>query len=66
MIGAVSEMVAKGVSTCKPERIASRMGIPQMSASQVSRICASLDDTVSDLRERAFADAAFVFDSFYF
>ena len=59
VIGAVSEMVAKGVSTRKAGRIASRMGIPQMSASQVSRICASLDDTVSDLRERAFADVTF-------
>ncbi len=49
VIAAVSEMVANGVSTRKVARVAGAMGIDRMSASQVSRICESLDGTVSDL-----------------
>lgn len=59
VIGAISEMVANGVSTRKVERVASRMGISRMSASQVSRICSSLDEVVSDLQQRLFSDVAF-------
>ncbi|MEE8722933.1 MAG: IS256 family transposase [Eggerthellaceae bacterium] len=59
VIGATSEMVANGVSTRKVERVASRMGISRMSASQVSRICSSLDEVVSDLQQRLFSDVAF-------
>lgn len=49
VVAAVSEMVANGVSTRKVARVAEAMGISHMSASQVSRICESLDDAVSDL-----------------
>ncbi len=49
VVAAVSEMVANGVSTRKVARVAGAMGIDRMSASQVSRICESLDGTVSDL-----------------
>ena len=59
VIGAISEMVANGVSTRKVERVASRMGISRMSASQVSRICSSLDEVVSDLQQRLLSDVAF-------
>ena len=59
VIGAVSEMVANGVSTRKVERVAERMGISRMSASQVSRICSSLDEVVSDLQQRLFEDVTF-------
>ena len=52
VIAAVSEMVTCGVSTRKVERVAHAMGIDRMGSSQVSRICESLDATVSDLRER--------------
>ncbi|WP_283170630.1 IS256 family transposase [Curtanaerobium respiraculi] len=52
VVAAVSEMVTSGVSTRKVERVAQTMGISQMSASQVSRICESLDDTVADLQGR--------------
>lgn len=59
IIGAISEMVANGVSTRKVERIAEQMGIYKLSASQVSRICTSLDESVSDLQKRIFTDVSF-------
>ena len=52
VIAAVSEMVANGVSAGKVKRVARTMGIDRMSASQVSRICSSLDESVADLRKR--------------
>ena len=59
VIAAVSEMVASGVSTRKVERVAQTLGIDRMSASQVSRICESLDDAVADLQGRDLSDVAF-------
>lgn len=59
VIAAVSEMVVNGGSTRKVERVASTMGVDRMSASQVSRICESLDDVVEDLQTRAFGDVGF-------
>ena len=59
VIAAVSEMVASGVSTRKVERVAQTPGIDRMSASQVSRICESLDDAVADLQGRDLSGAAF-------
>ena len=50
VIAAVSEMVTNGVSTRKAKRVAQSMGIDRTSASQVSRICSSLDETVADLQ----------------
>ena len=52
VIAAVSEMVAGGVSTRKVERVARTLGIDRMSASQVSRVCESLDDVVAELQGR--------------
>jgi putative transposase len=59
VVAAVSEMVANGVSTRKVERVAEAMGIGSMSASQVSRICASLDECVADLQGRDLSDVEF-------
>lgn len=59
MIAAISEMVTCGVSTRKIERVAAQMGIDRMSSSQVSRICKSLDDIVSDLQSRDLSDVAY-------
>lgn len=51
---AVAEMYATGVSTRKVERIAAKLGIDGLSASQVSRICERLDAEVAELRSREF------------
>ena len=59
VIAAVSEMVTNGVSTRKVEKVAASMGIDRMSASQVSRICESLDATVADLRECDLSEVAY-------
>lgn len=59
VVAAVSEMVTNGVSTRKVARVASTLGIDRMSASQVSRICASLDDIVSDLQGRSLSEVSF-------
>lgn len=56
---AVSEMVANGVSTRKVKRVAQSMGIDRMSASQVSRMCSSLDESVADLQERDLSDVSY-------
>lgn len=56
---AVSEMVTNGVSTRKVERVAASLGIGRTSASQVSRICESLDDVVADLQGRDLSGVAF-------
>ena len=59
VVAAVSEMVASGVSTRKVKRAARTMGIDRISASQVSRICSSLDESVADLRERDPSDVTY-------
>ena len=58
VVAAVSEMVANGVSTRKVARVAEAMGVGAMSASQVSRICESLDGTVADLCGRDLSDVS--------
>ncbi len=58
-IAAVSEMAADGVSTRKVKRVARTMGIDRMSASQVSRICSSLDESVADLQGRDLSDVTY-------
>ena len=50
----MAEMYATGVSTRKIERVAARLGIDRLSASQVSRICERLDAEVAELRSREF------------
>ena len=59
VVAAVSEMVTNGVSASKVKRVAQSMGIDRMSASQVSRMCSSLDDTVADLQERDHSDVRY-------
>lgn len=59
VIAAVSEMAANGASTRKVKRVVQTMGIDRMSASQVSRICSSLDESVADLQERDLSDVAY-------
>lgn len=59
VVAAVSEMVANGVSTRKVKRVAQSMGIDRMSASQVSRMCSSLDESVADLQERDLSDVSY-------
>ncbi len=56
VIAAVSEMAAGGVSTRKVKRMAQGVNIDRMSASQVSRIRSSLDESVADLQERDLSD----------
>jgi transposase-like protein len=58
IIAAVSEMVTNGVLTRKVQRIAKSMGIDKMSATQVSRICSSLDEVVSELQSRDLSEVA--------
>lgn len=43
VVAAVAEMVTSGVSTRKVEKVTRALGVDRMSASQVSRICESLD-----------------------
>lgn len=59
VVAAVSEMVTNGVSTRKVKRVAQSMGIDRMSASQVSRMRSSLDESVADLRERDLSDVSY-------
>lgn len=59
VVAAVAEMVTSGVSTRKVEKVARALGADRMSASQVSRICESLDAAVADLRGRPLGGARF-------
>jgi transposase-like protein len=46
------EAFVNGVSTRKVERVVEQLGIAGMSKSQVSRLCAALDEQVAAFRER--------------
>lgn len=59
VVAAVSEMYATGISTRKVEKVARRLGVERMSASQVSRMCKALDAEVCDLQNRRFKDLDF-------
>ena len=59
VVAAVAEMYATGVSTRKVEKVAARLGVARMSASQVSRICGTLDEEVADLQHQTFEDVEF-------
>lgn len=50
LAGATCEMWVNGVSNRKVDRIASELGVTSMSRSRVSRMCASLDGQVAELR----------------
>jgi transposase-like protein len=56
VVAAVSGTVTDGASARKAKRVAQSMGIDRMSASQVSRMCPSLDDAAADLQERGLSD----------
>ena len=51
LVAAIMEMYANGISTAKVERVARELGVSSMSKSQVSRLCATLDEEVAQLRE---------------
>lgn len=59
VVAAVAEMYATGVSTRKIEKVAAKLGVSKMSASQVSRICEALDEEVTDLQHQVFEDVEF-------
>ena len=50
LASAISDMWVAGVSTRKIERAAADLGVESMSRSRVSRLCASLDEEVEELR----------------
>ena len=52
LVAVVMESYVNGVSTRKVERVVEQLGIAGMSKSQVSRICAALDEQVAAFRER--------------
>lgn len=52
VIAAVSETVTNGVPTRKVKSVAQGVGMSRTRASQVSRMCSSLDESLADLRER--------------
>lgn len=56
VIAAVSEMAANGVSTRKVKRVAQGVGMGRTSASRVSKMCLSLDESIADRRERDLSD----------
>ena len=47
LVACVMEMYANGISTAKVERVAKELGVSSMSKSQVSRLCAALDEEVA-------------------
>ncbi len=52
LIGVVAEAYVQGVSTRKVEALVQALGITGISPSEVSRLCASLDDQVDAFRTR--------------
>src|SRR5712691_11984047 len=52
LVAVVAEAYVQGVSTRKVEALVQSLGIAGMSKSEVSRLCASLDEEVRAFRER--------------
>jgi putative transposase len=52
LVAVVAEAYVQGVSTRKVEALVQSLGIDGLSKSEVSRLCASLDDQVAAFRER--------------
>src|SRR5262245_50657109 len=52
LVAVVAEAYVKGVSTRKVEALAQSLGITSLSKSEVSRLCASLDEQVAPFRTR--------------
>ena len=59
LISAIAEMYINGVSTRRVEKVAAEMGFEQLSSSQVSRMCATLDEEVVGLRSARFSGMRF-------
>ena len=55
LVCTIAEMYVNGVSTRKVEKVAAEMGFEQLSSSQVSRMCATLDEEVEGLRSARFS-----------
>jgi transposase-like protein len=52
LVAVVMESYVNGVSTRKVERVVEQLGVAGMSKSQVSRLCAALDEQVGAFRQR--------------
>ena len=61
LIAAIAEMYVMGISTGKVEKVVEAFGIPEMSKSQVSRMCSELDEEVSAFRTRRFDEIRFAY-----
>ena len=59
LVCTIAEMYVNGVSTRKVEKVAAEMGFEQLSSSQVSRMCATLDEEVAGLRSARFSGVRF-------
>ncbi|MBU6429543.1 MAG: IS256 family transposase, partial [Cyanobacteria bacterium REEB65] len=59
LLSVVQEAYVHGVSTRKVEDLVQAMGIDGLSRSEVSRICAALDEDVQQFRERPLKDNAY-------
>ena len=57
LVAAVAQAYVHGVSTRNMEALVSALGVASMSATQVSDLCARLDESVSDFRGRALKSA---------
>jgi transposase-like protein len=58
-VAVVQEAYVNGVSTRKVDRLVQQLGIGSMSKSQVSRLCAKLDEQVTAFRERPLDGGAY-------
>ena len=56
LVACVMEMYVNGVSTRKVEKVADKLGVKEMSKSQVSRMAEALDAEVEQLRTSSLAD----------
>src|SRR5580658_4637403 len=66
LISVIQEAVVKGVSTRKIEAVLEELGIAGVSASQVSQLCAALDEKVRKFREGPLGEIRYVWvDALY-
>jgi putative transposase len=66
LISVIQEAVVKGVSTRKIEAVLEELGIAGVSASQVSQLCAALDENVRKFREGPLGEIRYVWvDALY-
>ena len=66
LISVIQEAVVKGVSTRKIEAVLEDMGVAEVSAGQVSQLCAALDEKVRKFREGPLGEIRYVWvDALY-